>query len=122
MLADRTLLGATLALTFLSGGTVGYMANASRAPERVNPYAVEVVFEREIGELQQRGFSEAELAEARGHYESYLAEYRHWWEDFCEANSDSLDLIDERLEGRMEELGERARERAADEENGESGR
>lgn len=108
MLADRTLLGATLVVTFLSGGTVGYMANEAQAPERVNPYAVTVVFEREIDALRAKGYSEEHIAEAQDHYEAYLGEYRTWWAAFADANAASLDLIDERLEISMRELDERA--------------
>ncbi len=115
MLADKTLLGATLMVTFLSGGTVGYLARDSRGAPAARPYAVETVFRHQLDELRSSGYDAAELDEARGHYEDYLGEYQVWWEQFVESHIDNLDRIDARLAEHLEELGARHRARATDE-------
>jgi len=112
MLADRTLLGATLLVTFLSGGTVGYLARDARGTAPARPYAVETVFRHQLDELKAKGYDEAELTAARDAYADYLGEYRTWWDQFVESHVDNLDRIDARLARSLEELDARHRARA----------
>ena len=107
MLADKTLLGATLVVTFLSGGTVGYMARDAQGPAPARPYAVETVFRHQLDELRGRGYSDTELSEARDAYAAYLDEYQVWWDQFVESHVDNLDRIDARLAKHLEELDAR---------------
>jgi hypothetical protein len=112
MLADKTLLGATLLVTFLSGGTVGYLARDSRGAAPTRPYAVETVFQHQLEELQATGYSPDEMSEAREAYGTYLGEYQVWWDQFVESHVDNLDRIDARLAKHLEELDARHRARA----------
>lgn len=111
MLADKTLLGTTLVVTFLSGGTVGYLARDAQSPPPSRPYAVETVFRGQLDDLAARGYSEDELAEARRHYAGYLDEYQVWWDQFVDVHVDNLDRIDARLTKHLEELDARHRAR-----------
>ena len=111
MLADKTLLGTTLLVTFLSGGAVGYLARDSQGAPATRPYAVETVYRHQLEELQVRGYSPQEMTEARTHYETHLDEYQVWWDQFVEAHVDNLDRIDARLTQRLEELDARHRAR-----------
>ena len=112
MLADKTLLGATLVVTFLSGGTVGYLANDAQGGDAPAPYAVETVFANQLEELRVRGYDQAEIKEAHGLYADYLDEYQVWWDQFVESHVDNLDRIDDKLTKSLETLDERHRARA----------
>ena len=112
MLADKTLLGATLLVTFLSGGTVGYLARDSRGTAQPRPYAVETVFQHQLEELRGRGYEPGEMTDAREAYGTYLDEYQVWWDQFVESHVDNLDRIDSRLARSLEELDARHRARA----------
>jgi len=104
MLADKTLLGATLLVTFLSGGSVGYLARDAQGTAPARPYAVETVFEAQLDELRQSGYAPDDMAAAQDAYAEYLDEYQVWWGQFVESHVDNLDLIDRRLERRLEEI------------------
>lgn len=111
MLADKTLLGATLVVTFLSGGTVGYLARDARGTAPPRPYAVETVFAHQLDELELRGYDEAELGEARVIYTDYLDRYHVWWDQFVESHVDNLDRIDAKMAESLEQLDARQRAR-----------
>ena len=113
MLADKTLLGATLLVTFLSGGTVGYLARDSRGAAPARPYAVETVFRHQLQGLEAAGYDAQEMTDAREAYGDYLSEYQVWWDQFVESHVDNLDRIDVRLAKHLEELDARHRARAA---------
>ena len=114
MLADKTLLGATLVVTFLSGGTVGYLARDSQGAGPQRPYAVETVFAHQLAELELHGYDEAELTEARGVYADYLDEYQVWWDQFVESHVGNLDRIDSRMAESPRTLDERHRARTGE--------
>jgi len=114
MLADKTLLGATLVVTFLSGGTVGYLARDTQGSGPQRPYAVETVFAHQLAELDLQGYDEAELEDARGIYGDYLDEYQVWWDQFVESHVDNLDRIDSRMADSLQTLDERHRARTGE--------
>ncbi len=111
MLADRTLLGTTLLVTFLSGGALGYLARDARRPAPVRPYAVETVFATQLDALAQRGYDETELGQARTIYTDYLGEYQTWLNAFFDTHTDALDRLDRRCEERLRDLEATHRER-----------
>jgi hypothetical protein len=113
MLADKTLLGATLVVTFLSGGTVGYLARDAEGVPPQRPYAVETVFAHQLEGLQLQGYDEPELGEARVIYADYLDKYQMWWNQFVESHVDNLDRIDTKMAESLKTLDERHRARAA---------
>jgi hypothetical protein len=112
MLADKTLLGATLVVTFLSGGTVGYLARDARGAAPQRPYAVETVFAHQLEALELQGYDKAELGEARVIYTDYLDKYQLWWNQFVESHVDNLDRIDNKMAESLKTLDERHRARA----------
>ncbi len=111
MLADKTLLGATLVVTFLSGGTVGYLARDAQGTAPQRPYAVETVFAHQLDQLELRGYDQTEIGEAREIYAGYLDEYHVWWDQFVESHVDNLDRIDEKMAESLEQLDARHRAR-----------
>ena len=69
MLADKTLLGGTLAVTFLSGSFAGFATNEINAPQPVNPYSAVEVYRPELAKLRAADYSEKELLEAQELYQ-----------------------------------------------------
>ena len=111
MLADKTLLGATLVVTFLSGGTVGFLARDAQGTPPQRPYAVETVFAHQLDDLASQGYDKAELGEARVIYTDYLDKYQVWWNQFVESHVDNLDRIDSKMAESLTTLDERHRAR-----------
>ncbi len=103
MLADKTLLGAALAVTFSAGTFLGYRAGLSR-DEAPRPGTVDQVFAPQLREFERRGYDDAEMTAARQHYKAYLEGYDRWWREFLESHSSVLDPIDDALETNLEEL------------------
>jgi len=111
MLADKTLLGATLVVTFLSGSTVGYLARDTQGSGPQRPYAVETVFAHQFDELEAKGYDKSELDEAHAVYADYLDKYQVWWDQFVESHVDNLDRIDSKMAESLTTLDERHRAR-----------
>lgn len=111
MLADKTLLGGTLAVTFLSGSFAGFATSEMSDPQPVNPYSAVQVYRPELGKLRKAGYTEPELLEAQGLYQDHLDAYGEWWGTFLDTYSDNLQLIDNKLADRLELLDGRVQER-----------
>ncbi len=106
MLADKTLLSATLFVTFVAGASVGYMARNSMQGG-MPPRTPEAIYARQLDELHRKGYDDAEMAEARKAYSEYLESYERWWNDFLDVHRKNLDLVDEKLDKRLAELDAR---------------
>ena len=103
MLADRSVLVATLAVAFASGGAAGWMSRGGGAVE-TRPYAVETVFRDEIRALGEQGWDPADVDRATEAYSDYLTEYTKWWDAFVDSHRDALDDVDARLAARLERI------------------
>ncbi len=106
MLADKTLLGTALALTFASGGTMGYFAHDS-AGTQVKAYTAEAVFAGKLEKLEAQGYDAEAVGEAREAYQRYLDEYQPWWDAFLEAHVDNLETIEAGLTERLQGVEDR---------------
>ena len=107
MLADKTLLSMTLAVTFTSGLAVGFAAKGARPARGGFSSDPAVVCAPELQELKDKGYDDAELAEARQCYADYLNGYANWWTEFLDTYSKNLDLHDQKLQKRLEALAAR---------------
>ena len=107
MLADRTLLGLTLTVTFAAGGAAGWSAGARRSDAPPNPLDARQVYARQLAALRDRGYDEAALAEALEVHQRYLDAYQSWWQRFCEDHAPNLDAVDRRFETDLRELDAR---------------
>ena len=109
MLADRTLLGVTLAATFAAGGMSGWAARDLRAEARFNPTAAAQVYAPRIRELKERGYDDVELKEALTIHQDYLDAYQNWWNAFLVAHEKNVDQVDRRFETRLQALEQQFR-------------
>ncbi len=114
MLADKTLLGGTLLLTFVSGSFVGYATNEMNAPRPASPFAAAEVYRPELTKLEEAGYDAASLREAQDIYQDYLDAYSTWWTQFLETYKDNLQIIDDKLQERLKALEERVRAKGGD--------
>ncbi len=112
MLADKTLLSMTLAVTFTSGLAVGYAANGARPVAAVFSTDAAVVCAPQLQGLKDKGYDAAEMAEAKESYDVWLKGYERWWTEFLDMQSKNLDLHDKKLEKRLDALAARHAERA----------
>jgi hypothetical protein len=113
MLADKTLLSMTLAVTFSSGLAVGFAAKGARPARGGYSTDPAVVCAPELQAHAAKGYDAAELAEAKQCYADYLNGYATWWNEFLDTYSKNLDLHDQKLEKRLAALAERHAERGA---------
>jgi hypothetical protein len=111
MLADKTLLSATLAVTFTSGMAVGFAAKSQRPAFVTHSTDPAVVCAPQLRELEAKGYDAAEMAEARRGYADYLKGYDYWWTNFLDMESKNLDILETRLEKRLDALAAKHAER-----------
>ncbi len=111
MLADKTLLSITLAVTFTSGMAVGFAAKGSRPAFVTHSTDPSVVCARELHELEAKGYDAAEMTEATRCYADYLKGYDYWWTNFLDMESKNLDVLDGRLDKRLQALAAKHAER-----------
>ncbi len=105
MLMDKTLLSATLMVTFLSGTFVGYSTSGPNAAGQAqHPFAATTVYAKELNQLQQKGYSPEALVDAEEAYQAYLDGYGRWWNHFQEEYQDNLDLVEAKLNERLATL------------------
>jgi hypothetical protein len=112
MLADKTLLSMTLAVTFTSGLAVGFAAHGAQPARRGFSTDPAVVCAPELKELKDKGYDDGEMAEAKESYAVWLQGYERWWTEFLDVQSKNLDLHDKKLEKRLDALSKRHAERA----------
>jgi len=112
MLADKTLLSVTLAVTFTSGLAVGVVAGRGKPVAIVHSTDPEVVCKPQLRELEDKGYDAAEMADAKQSYGDFLKGYEYWWTNFLDVESKNLDLLDKKLEKRLDALATRHAERA----------
>lgn len=111
MLADKTLLSVTLAATFASGVGVGFAAKAPAPNSGFPPLTVSAIYGSRLAALSDEGYDDAEVAEARQAYTDYLKSYDLWWGEFLDLYRANTDIVDKKLEKRLEDLAARHRER-----------
>jgi len=111
MLADRTLLSVTLAATFASGVFTGFAAKGAGRGAGAPPTDPSVVYAPQLADLQSQGYDTGEMTEARQAYSDYLKGYQHWWNEFLDVNQKNCDLIDKKLEKRLDALAAKHSER-----------
>ena len=111
MLADKTLLSVTLAVTFTSGLAAGFAAGRGRPAPYVHSTDPAVVCAPQLRELEAKGYDAAEMAEAKQSYADYLKGYDYWWTSFLDVNSKSLDQLEGKLDRRLAALAKRHAER-----------
>ena len=111
MLADRTLLSVTLAATFASGVVTGFAAKGAARSTGAPPTDAAAIYAPQLEELQSSGYDASEMTEARQAYSDYLKGYQHWWNEFLEVNQKNCDLIEKKLEKRLDALAAKHRER-----------
>ena len=112
MLADKTLFSMTLAVTFTSGLAVGFAAKGGRPAMAGIPTDPAVVYAPFLNDLRSRGYDDAEMSEALKCYADYHKGYSYWWTQFLEVQTKNLDLVDDKLEKRLDALAKRHAERA----------
>jgi len=112
MLADKTLLSMTLAVTFTSGLAVGFAAKGAQPARRGFSTDPAVVCAPELKDLKEKGYDDAEMTEAKQSYADWLAGYERMWNDFLDTFSKNLDIHDAKLDKRLEALSKRHAERA----------
>jgi hypothetical protein len=111
MLADKTLLSVTLAVTFTSGLAVGVAAGRSRPAVFARSTDPAVICSPQLAELKDKGYDDAEMAEAKQVYADYLKGYEYWWTQFLDSQSKNLDIHDQKLEKRLDALAARHAQR-----------
>ena len=111
MLADRTLLGLTLATTFAAGGMAGWAARNQRIDAPYRPTKAAHVYAVQLRALAEKGYDEQEVADAEKIHQQYLDSYQHWWQMFLDAHAANLDVVDRKFEERLAELDVRFRAR-----------
>lgn len=111
MLADRTLLGVTLAATFAAGGMSGWALREHRADQRFNPAVAAQVYAPQLRTLKDRGYDESEMKDALTIHQQYLDDYRTWWKAFLDAHAANLDQVDRTFETKLEGLEQQFRTR-----------
>src|SRR5262245_59384588 len=112
MLADKTLLSMTLAVTFTSGLAVGFAAKSARPARRGSSTDPAVVCAPELQELKDKGYDDAEMAEAKQSYADWLKGYEYWWTEFLDNQRKNLDIHDKKLDKRLDALAARHAQRA----------
>lgn len=113
-MVNKTLLGGTLAATFLCGGISGYATRDLRGFESPPPHSVDYVYKDQLDELRRSGYTQAELDEARTIYREYFEAYERWWTTFMETHRSNFEQVDSRLERRLADLHERVEARAGE--------
>jgi hypothetical protein len=111
MLADKTLLSVTLAVTFTSGLAVGFAAKKARPAAPADWKNTDVVCAKQLRDLEGAGYDASELAEAKQAYSDCLKGYDYWWTNFLDMESKNLDLLDAKLEKRLAALAAKHAER-----------
>lgn len=106
MLADRTLLAATVTATFVAGSVTGYTVREMRGDPPFRPGRAESVYARELTELRREGFDDAELAKAVKIHQDYLDGYQRWWNEFLDSRTAVFDQQDRRFEAEVRKLRE----------------
>jgi hypothetical protein len=112
MLADKTLLSMTLAVTFTSGLAVGFAAKGAHPARRGSSTDPAVVCAPELQALKDKGYDDAEMAEAKQSYADWLKSYEGMWTDFLDTFSKNLDIHDKKLDKRLEALAARHAQKA----------
>ena len=113
MLADRTLLGVTLAASFVAGGTAGWAARGREADIVYRPTDARSVYSQELRTLRDRGYDETEMNEAVRQCQAYLDAYHAKWDEFCGVYDKSLLVLDDHHRTEMADLEMRFRQRRA---------
>jgi hypothetical protein len=112
MLADKTLLSMTLAVTFTSGLAVGFAAKSGRPAMTGIPTDPAVIYAPFLNDLKTRGYDDAEMAEALKCYADYHKGYSYWWTQFLDVQTKNLDVVDDKFHKRLDALAKRHAERA----------
>lgn len=107
MLAEKSVLGITLAATFAAGGVTGFAVRDTRAERPYRADRAEDVFAGGLRELRAAGYSDAEMAEALRLHQDYLDGYTRWWRSFLDSHATVLDREDEQFEKALKELADR---------------
>jgi hypothetical protein len=113
MLADRTLLVATLATTACAGFTTGWAARDRRGDPAHRPTDAQQVYASQLDALRAKGYDEQEMRDALRIHQQYLDTYQEWWNRFLEQHDRNLTKIDRLFEDELQQLDVRFRERAA---------
>jgi hypothetical protein len=103
MLASKTVLAVTLAATFGSGMVVGRTMQP-RIRGGAPPITAPEIYAPQMADLQRKGYDDAEMKEALAAYTDYLDGYQRWWNEFLNLHTKNLDLVDRKLEERLDAL------------------